>query len=82
MCLCRLNPGDDSGRRCELFQETRDALAGRSDMQSVRRRFLFTDSMGCMALELKVAACLLCADLGSSFEMFDVRRGGEVKGVS
>lgn len=38
--------------------------------------------MGCMRRELKVAACLFRDDRGSSLEYDEVRKGGEVKGVS
>ena len=69
--------GDDSGNWCELFHDKRDTLGGGSERnEAVRRRFRVPDSMGSMILELKVAACLLCADLGSSLEA-DGWKGGE-----
>jgi hypothetical protein len=61
-------PGEDSGSRYEVFQETRGAFAGRSESESDRRRFRLADSIGCITRELNVAACLLRADRGSSLE--------------
>jgi hypothetical protein len=65
---CRLRPGEDSGSWYDLFQETRGAFAGRSAPESDRNRLRLADSMGCITLELKVTACLLRADRGSSLE--------------
>lgn len=79
---CRLKPGDDSGRWCELFQDTRGALIVRSVIESDRRRFRLADSMGCIAFESKVAACLFRDDRGSSFEYDELGKGGGVNGVS
>lgn len=77
-----MRPGEDSGNWYELFHETRGPLAGRSGLESDRIRFRLADSIGCIRRELKVAACLFLEDRGSSFEYEDVRKGGEVKGVS
>lgn len=57
-------------------------MAGRSGLESDRIRFRLAVNMGCMSLELKVAACLFRDDRGSSLEYVEVRKGGEVKGVS
>lgn len=51
-------------------------------MEFDRTRFRLAVSIGCIAPGLKVAACLLSADLGNSFVKREVPSGGDVKGVS
>lgn len=77
----RCRPGDEAGNWWLLFHEARALFGGRSVSESARARLRLVGSAGCIRCGVKVTACLLRVDRGSSLES-GATRGGEVKGVS
>lgn len=75
--------GDDCGSWSEILPDTREALDGRSILDSAKRRLRLAEDMGCIALDSKVTACCFPADRGNSSEYVEPwpRAGREQRGV-